>query len=704
MIKLFRRKPDPALELEREKLELEKKRLRMAQRMLVEQSAPKQAPEYKAPWLPAGVVPKGKTAPVAQDSCSTIYQYAGEQDANFFPAFVGYPQLAMLSQSSDYRSVPETTATEMTRKWGKFVPVGDDENDADAEIRAEKIEALETEFKRHDIRSMIQRVIEVEMTMGRAQVFIDLDHTDTSLPFVTSPIGVKKGALRGFSVIEPIWSTPSAYNANDPTRKDFFVPERWYVMGQDVHADRLITVIMRPVPDMLKPAYNFGGISMLQLMMPYVQRYQRTADSVAELVHAFSLTILATDMSSILGGENDPNTLLRAGLFNKYRDNTGLMLLDKEAEEISQINTPLTGLPELLRQAQEQMAAPSHTPLVKLLGVTPSGLNASAEGEIEVYRDYISAQNEAHIRPVIERISELMQLSLFGEVDQSIRWEFEPLKQMDGKELAEIGEIKARTSVTLVDGGIISQEEARQTLADDPASDYSNIVVEDVPEMPEPDFGGMAMDEFREQDHPRDKDGKFTSSSSQGVNGKTQIAKGSQKSERLSYAESKGFNTETVFVHAGNSADLEEIKASGNFPGLFSLPEEESSAAESYGKEKYSFVIKGEPWGDSDIKSAIGDDWEKAEEIIRSLTSEDASDETVEHLIDVVSGRTMEPTDEAMEAVRAIDDADWYKEAQSLRMKFAAKMGASAVIMDDEFGDSTVALLPGDGVMMVDHR
>ena len=39
-----------------------------------------------------------------------------------------------------------------------------------------------------------------------------------------------------------------------------------------------------------------------------------------------------------------------------------------------------------------------------------------------------------------------------------------------------------------MDGGIISQEEARQTLADDPASDYSNIVVEDVPEMPGNEF------------------------------------------------------------------------------------------------------------------------------------------------------------------------------------------------------------------------
>lgn len=483
----FKRTPkaDPALEIEREKLELERKKLRLAQRLLAADQEAKAAPEYKAPWIPKGVVPAGEVAPVAQDSCATIYQYAGEQDANFFPAFVGYPQLAMLAQSSDYRSVPETTATEMTRKWGYFAPSGDEVSKEEAEARSERIERLEEEFKRHDIRSMVQRAIEVEMTMGRAQIFINLDGHDNSLPFVASPIGVKQGSLKGFNVIEPIWSTPSAYNANDPTRSDFYVPERWYVMGKDVHADRLITITMRPVPDMLKPAYNFGGISMLQLMMPYVQRYQRTADSVADLIHNFSLNILSTDMSAILSGENDPNILMRASLFNRHKSNSGLMLLDKEAEEISQINTPLSGLSDLLSQAQEQMAAPSHTPLVKLLGITPSGLNASAEGEIEVYRDYISAMNEAHIRPVIERISEIIQLSVFGEVDPGINWEFAPLKQMDEKEQAEIQEIKARTSVTLVDGAIVSQEEARKALSSDDLSDYAGIDSEDVPELPD---------------------------------------------------------------------------------------------------------------------------------------------------------------------------------------------------------------------------
>lgn len=512
-----RREREQELKLKEEALELERQKLRQAQRALVmmqqkqaEDNAPK---EFSAPWLPAGVVPQGKTAPIAQDSCASIYQYAGQADANFFPSFVGYPRLAMLAQSSDYRSVPETTATEMTRKWGYFKvddpDTGDDPNLTDAELakkeeqddklqrqRLEKISALEMEFERYKIRELVQRAIEVEMTMGRAQIYIDLGNTDDSLPFVTSPLGVGVGALKGLTLIEPMWSTPSAYNADDPTRPDFFKPERWYVMGKDVHADRLITLVMRPVPDILKPAYNFGGLSMLQLMIPYVQRYQRTADSISDLIHAFSLTILATDMSSILAGDNDPNIAMRASLFNLYKSNDGMMLLDKESEEISQINTPLSGLHELLSKSQEQMAAPSHTPLVKLLGVSPSGLNASAEGEIEVYRDYISAQNEAYIRPVIERISEIMQLSLFGEVDRGITWAFNPLKQMDDKELAEIQEIKSRTSVNLVDGGIVSQEEARQVLASDENSPYSGINVSKVPKgMPDDmELGGYEFE------------------------------------------------------------------------------------------------------------------------------------------------------------------------------------------------------------------
>ena len=468
---------------------------------------------HTMPVLPTGVVPTGKTAPIAMDSCGSIYDYAGNSaDISFYPSFLGYPALAMLTQSSDYRSVPETTASEMTREWGEFkVDLAQDQSpddtrtdaqiDADNLARkvrhaqvAERCALLADAFDEMDIRSLVRRTFETEMSMGRAQIYVDIGQRETdNNPLLLSSRAIGRDSLKGFTLVEPMWSTPSVYNANDPTAADFFKPTKWFVMGREVHSDRLLTVITRPVPQMLLPSYNFGGISMLQLMKPYVERYQRTADSTADLVHSFSLTILSTDMSNILTGggyEDYANLQSRMGIFNSGKTNSGMMVLDKEDEEITQINTALTGLPELLTKMQEQMAGPSHTPLVKLLGVTPSGLNASSEGEIEVYRDYIMAQNEAHARPLIEWIARIMQLSMFGEIEPAIKWEFNPLKQLDSKELAETQEAKGRNAVQLVQAGIVSEQEARQTLAEDKTSPFVGIDVDNLPVTDSEPMGG----------------------------------------------------------------------------------------------------------------------------------------------------------------------------------------------------------------------
>jgi len=487
-------------EIEDRKLKQQRTIIRMMQEEQSREAAGSAPLKLQAPVLMKSVVPENVSPVVAMDSCQSIYDYASEGIPSFYGSFLGYPVLAAMGQSSDYRSAAETTATEMTREWGSFKIDDPDtgagsnlssveiealkvEREKVATIRQEKINSLTNAFESHGIRSLIRRAVEVEMSMGRAQIYIKLDHSDESLPFVTDKIGVKVGALKGFKLIEPMWSTPSVYNANDPTDDDFYVPTKWFVLGKEVHADRLLTLIMRPVPDILKPAYNFGGISIYQLMKPYVERYQRTADSVSQVVHSFSLTTLSTDMSSVLSdGGSDAGLWLRAGIFNRYRDNTGMMMLDKEREEIGQVNTPLTSLPELLTKSQEQMAGPSHTPMVKLLGITPSGLNANSDGEIRVYYDYIMAQNEAHIRPIIKGISDLFQLSMFGEIDPAIVWHFNPLYQLNEKELAEVQEIKGRNAFQLVSGAIVSPQEARKALSGDEQSPFNGIDVDDTPD------------------------------------------------------------------------------------------------------------------------------------------------------------------------------------------------------------------------------
>ncbi len=506
--------------MSKKKKKLSGQAMRRSARMLPESQVVQPAFGLSPPELPAGVRPPNG---MAMD-----HSPLGNFGADFFfgTGFIGYPKLSELAQISEYRSVTETTANEMTRQWITIKSVGEHDN-------SEAIKAIEECYERLNVRDVFRKAIETDGFFGRGQIIVQIKgHDDGKLanPLLLTDKTIAKGCLQALVNIEPMWTTPAVYNATDPTAPDFYKPKSWYVMGREIHASRMFTLVSRPVPDMLKPAYNFGGVSMSQLMMPYVDRWLRTVDSVSDLLHSFSLSGIKTDMSSVLSdGCDDGNMQLRAEMYNRLRDNRGLMLLDKEMEEFFQFNTPLSGLDTLLAQSQEQMAAPSHTPLVKLLGITPSGLNASTEGEIAVYYDYIRAMQENLLRDPLDKLLKLVQLHLYGKVDDDITFDFVPLQQMGETELAAIRKSDTDRDVAYIQAGVVSAEEVRARLAAEPDSGYNGIDVEDVPEMPDDGFSGglsgslndgeedspvpkpePAQDaEWDESKHPRAENGRF---------------------------------------------------------------------------------------------------------------------------------------------------------------------------------------------------
>lgn len=498
-----------------------KKHTDKAMRRALQRLPEKQPASYSLdfPALPDGVKPNG----IAMDS-SPLGNFGA--DCFFGTGFIGYPRLAELAQISEYRSVSETTANEMTRQWIEIKSVGEEDN-------SEAIKQIEECYERLNVRDVFRKAIETDGLFGRGQILVQIKDHDGKLanPLLLTEKTIAKGSLKALVNIEPMWTTPAPYNAIDPTLPDFYKPKAWYVMAQEIHASRLFTLISRPVPDMLKPAYNFGGVSMTQLMMPYVERWLRTVDSVSDLLHSFSLSGIKTDMSAILSGSDDGdiNIMLRAELYNRLRDILGLMLLNKDDEEFFQFNTPLSGLDALLAQSQEQMAAPSHTPLVKLLGITPSGLNASTEGEIAVYYDHIRAMQENLLRDPLDKLLKLVQLHLFGKVNDNITFDFVPLQQMSETELSTIRKSDTDRDVAYIQAGVVSAEEVRGRLASEPDSGYNGIDVEDVPEMPDDGFSdglndgegedvGESTDpkpepaqdaEWDESKHPRAENGQF---------------------------------------------------------------------------------------------------------------------------------------------------------------------------------------------------
>jgi phage-related protein (TIGR01555 family) len=406
--------------------------------------------------------------------------------------FFGYPVLAELSQRLEYRKAVENYAMDMTREWLRFTSTGDGEDD-----KADKLKQVEAEFERLRVRDVFRHAVELDGFYGRAHVYPDLGNSDKAgeleTPLLLDPRKVKKGSLKRLQVVDPTWTYPGVYNSTDPLHRHYYRPAWWYVMTRKVHETRLLTLVGRPVPDMLKAAYSFGGLSLSQIMKPYVDNWLRNRQSASDLLNSFTVFVMTTDLGAVLqqGGAEDLNN--RIDMFNAMRANNGLMVVSKgdgtaggdPGEKLENVSASLAGLNDLLTGAQEQMAFAAGQPLVKYLGVTPSGLNASSDGEVKVWYDAVHASQERLLRPQVEVILKLVQLSLFGSIDEEIGFEFNPLWQLDDAEKSGAAKAEVDGDVAMVNAGIISPEEVRAKLAANKEGPWASLDVDAVPEHPD---------------------------------------------------------------------------------------------------------------------------------------------------------------------------------------------------------------------------
>lgn len=411
-------------------------------------------------------------------------------------AFPGYTFLAELAQRPEYRVISEIIAEEMTRKWIKITSKSDDEDKTD------KIRELSDTLEKLKIREAFQRCAEIDGFFGRAHLYIDIrtdgsdEGSDTTVidrEELKMPIGngrdettkskVPPGSFKRIKAIEPVWTYPTNYNASDPLSAEWYEPDMWYVMGKQIHKSRLLKFVGREVPDILKPAYAFGGLSMSQMAKPYVDNWLKTRQAVADIISAFSVFVLSMDMGEVLAESSDL-LFKRVDLFNLLRNNKGTMVINKDSEEFANVAAPLGTLDSLQAQTQEHMASVARVPIVKLLGIQPAGLNASSEGEIRTFYDHIHAYQEKFFKPNMEIVFNLTQMSLWGEVDDDLVFTFIELWELDAAALATKNKTDADTGNILIQAGVISPAEERKRIANDPDTPYQSLDVNDVPEPP----------------------------------------------------------------------------------------------------------------------------------------------------------------------------------------------------------------------------
>jgi len=444
------------------------------------------------PFTPAepmdGVVPAGGAVMAMDWTGSAAFSYASLGGySSEGVQWLGYPYLSELAQRPEYRRASEIIAKEMTRKWIKINATGEDD-------KSDRVREIEDEFERLKVRDNFHQLAQVDGFFGRAQLYIDVGAGPAELdkPLLRKPEKIKKGTLKSLNVVEPYWTYPANYNSTNPLALDFYKPQAWYVNGKTVHHTRLLTFVGREVPDLLKPAYSFGGLSLSQMGKPYVDNWLRTRQSVSDLIHSFSVPVLKTNLSteimpgqgSFLSGGSPDGLINRVEAFNLFRDNRGTFLIDKTEEDFAIESSPLSSLDKLQAQSQEQMASVWGIPLVVYCGVTPSGLNASSDGEIKVFYAWVNAQQEHFFRPGLQAVFEIAQLSLWGEIDPSLSFTFVPLWQMSETDAAIVRKTDAETDSIYITDGVISPHEARVTVATAEESRYAGLDLTEDPDPP----------------------------------------------------------------------------------------------------------------------------------------------------------------------------------------------------------------------------
>lgn len=400
----------------------------------------------------------------ALDSFSdTLAGHAIESGQFPYTSFVGYGVLQQVAQNGMIRNCIKTVADDVTRQW---ITIKGGEDTA-----PEKIEQLQQAQEKYGLRDLFNRAVAKVGFMGGAFIFIRTEGDAGQEPDLSLPLRLnskcaelEKGDGLQFVVVDPVSVSPAEYNTIDPLRADYYKPQKWFVLGRPVHASRLLTLYANEPPLLLKPAYNFLGIPQAQILWDYVLHWNECRVAAQELVKKLSLLIYYTnaqDRMADMNGVQELDTVME--MLQHYRDNNSVFLANRETDQVDNVQTTVSGVSDVVRQAQEMIAAINRTPAVKLFGISPSGFNATGESDIRNYNDHIRSQQELY-RPALMECLKAIQLVLWGEVDPAITFEWNELDLDNESSQAMTFNTRAMALATLKDRNAISADEMRQAL------------------------------------------------------------------------------------------------------------------------------------------------------------------------------------------------------------------------------------------------
>jgi hypothetical protein len=323
----------------------------------------------------------------------------------------------------------------------------------------------------------------------------------------------------------------------------------WYrYYSVSVHKSRVMPLIGIDPPSFIRPRLRGWGLSELEILVRGINQFLKSNNLAFEVLDEFKVDVykIKNLVNSLLTPVGQANVRARVTLSNQIKNFQNALVMDAE-DDFDHKQLSFAGIAEMMAQFRIQIASDMRMPITKLFGISAAGFN-SGEDDIEVYNGMVESEIRGKIKHPLLIITSIRCQQLFGFVPDDLEIGLKPLRVLSAEGEEKVKDSKftrllaAATSNKITDlefrercnhdnllGKPLDTEDARlnpDELKEEPepgeepakpAEGKKSALDSPEPKQAKNSFGKwlrkLINGEFREADHPRDKDGEFTSGS-----------------------------------------------------------------------------------------------------------------------------------------------------------------------------------------------
>lgn len=308
---------------------------------------------------------------------------------------------------------------------------------------------------------------------GAAGIVLIKGHNDMSQPLDLNT--VMPDSFLGLQILDR-WSGifPEGSMVSDPEDLDYGLPEYYTIRDEEtgstavrVHHSRVIRFTGRELPWMEQIMEQYWGESEIEAVYSEVVKRDNVSANIAALTFRANINYLESDgLDQLLGSANtkaQQNFWRLMQAQSVMESNFGTRIINK-GDAMHNTQYTFTGLPDVYDRMMMDVAGAARTPVTKLFGRSPAGMNATGESDLNNYYDYIDGLRETELRPIIERLLPIMALSAWGEIPDDLDIVFPLMQTPDAEKTAEMGERKTNAILATYQNDLVDAATALKEL------------------------------------------------------------------------------------------------------------------------------------------------------------------------------------------------------------------------------------------------